>query len=279
MSKRNHHLQPNFYLKGFCSNPDEKNPKVWVYERDKPFYDGKTEQLQNPKHRTTEKVARKRDFYATVREDGTKDYEKYEDLLRDNFEEPAKPIIEKIKKFEAIDEDEKSVLARYVASMITRGEHGKFISEHSMELAIKQNFDANPNLPGSVLREAENQILKLKESGEIFKEQIISKALLIESYIVKMNWKFYTAPKNLEYFTSDNPVFSSQLSKEDGEVIFPVSSNVSLYCSRQKTQDRIYENASDYIVEKTRDIIARICISEVYFSQKREWLVKFINNR
>jgi hypothetical protein len=92
MSKRNHHLQPNFYLKGFCSDPDEKNPKVWVYEKGKPFDDDKNQKLQNPKHLTTVKAARKRDFYAFVKEDGTKDYEKYENLLRDDFEEPAKPL-------------------------------------------------------------------------------------------------------------------------------------------------------------------------------------------
>ncbi len=122
-------------------------------------------------------------------------------------------------------------------------------------------------------------MLKLRENGEIFREQMISKALLIKSYVVNMTWKFYIAPENLEYFTSDNPVFSSQLSREEGEVIFPISSNLALYASWQKGKDRNYERVVDKVVERVRDIIARIAIKEVYSSQKREWLVKFVNNR
>jgi len=41
-------------------------------------------------------------------------------------------------------------------------------------------------------------------------------------------------------------VFSSQLSREEGEVIFPISSNLALYASWQKGKDRNYDSNSRF---------------------------------
>lgn len=279
MSKRNNHLQPNFYLKGFRSNPDEKNPKIWVYEKGKPFYDGKTEQLQNPKLLTTEKAARKRDFYSFEKEDGTKDYEKYENILRDDFEEPAKPVFEKIKGFEIINEEEKCIFGKYISSMVTRGEHGKEMSEYSMNLAKEHHIKEYSLLPQSILKEFENEISKLLESKEIFRESMISKAILIESYIVDMKWNFYLAPEDLKFFTSDNPVCYSFLDKKEGYLFFPVSSDVALYATWEKDKDINYEKVKKITVKKFREKITLIAIKEIYFSEKSEEIVNYINKR
>lgn len=270
-NKRRHHKQPQLYLKGFVAKDDNhpNTPSIWIYK--------KGEEL--PKRKGIRNTAFTKDFYAFIEEDGSINYNKYEDLLMKDFEQPADSILKNLRQFESIDEEEKKVFAKYVASMITRGEYGKGISEYSMELAKEQQLNANPNLPKPVIEEFEKQISELKTKGEIFREQIISKALLIKSYVEKMNWTLYTTTEKLEYFTSDNPVFSSQLSKKEGELIFPISSKLTLYASWQKNNDRIYERATNKVVETVRDIVAKIAIREVYFSQRRNWVVKFVNNR
>lgn len=292
MSKRKHHLQPNFYLKGFLSNPDETNPKVWVYEKGKPFYDGKNEKFQNPKHRTTEKAVRKKDFYAFVKEDGTKDYEKYENLLRDNFEEPAKPVLEKIRRFEVINNEEKEIFSLYVSSMITRGEWAKNIHLKTVEeIASSMNEEYQKTLKKEENKTKINEIItKSKEGlkhGEFFPEYIIKTAENISTrFIKRMYWRFLIAPGNMPFLTSDNPVFYTKLYEKRSEVIFPISSKVMFSASwidftnkYWKRKENEFWQVNDGTVEQERRSIVSIALKEVFFSKKAEWLVKFINNR
>lgn len=291
MSKRNHHLQPNFYLKGFCSDPDERNLKVWVYEKSKPFYNGKTEQLQNPKHLTTEKAARKKDFYAFVKEDGTKDYEKYENILWIEFEEPAKPVIEKIRRFEEIDDDEKMVLSKYIASMITRGDWWREIyMNHVLPSSEMELENWSPNeFSDKEIKEAKEFVKgqNIRSKEKLHKESIIRKAEDGSSRLVKMEWRFLVPPDNLNFFTSDKPVVYFDLHKTEGQLIFPISSSLALSMTHKgytepedwRSLDKNYWKVNAKTVELIRNDIAVAAIKYVYFSEKREWLVGFINNR
>jgi Protein of unknown function (DUF4238) len=292
MSKRNHHKQPNFYLKGFKSS-DEGNPKVWVYEKGKPFYDGKTEQLQNPKHLTTEKAARTRDFYAFEKEDGTKDYDKYEDLLRDEFEEPAKPVIEKIRRFEEINESEKILLSKYVASMVTRGDWwANFLetnvnkTKEYMDEASSQTFEK----PEYVF--AKKGINKFVENFSIGEKKVKIIPDFAQQYlapsVMNLEWEFLVTSSNIEFLTSDNPVCFEFNINFKRFCFFLISSKICLYCfekpnfldsKKWKKQNSQFSEVDDKTVEIIRDKVVKEAISEVYCSQKREWLVKFINNR
>lgn len=291
MSKRNHHLQPNFYLKGFCSNSEEGNSKIWVYRKGKQFYDGKTEQLQNPKYLTTEKAARKRDFYAFIKEDGTKEFEKYENILRDDFEEPAKSAIEKLRLFEMISEKEKKSLDLYLASMIIRGDWGKNTHIETVEkLASSMNEEYQKTLKKEENRIKISEIIKnSKESlkcGESYPLSIVTGAKKVAEIIGKMYWRFLIAPDALPFLTSDRPVFYTKLDEEKSEVIFPLSSKVMFSASWidftnkywKKTENDFWEVNDETVIEE-RKCIASIAIEEVYFSRKAKWLVNFVNNR
>jgi hypothetical protein len=118
--KHRNHIQPKFYLKGFAaesSNPYQRVPDIWVYKKGEPYVRG-----QNPYLDSINNVGYGEDFYAFQDSDGKTDFNKYENLLMKNFEQPANPVIEKIRKFEEIDENEKIILSNYIASMILRGE-------------------------------------------------------------------------------------------------------------------------------------------------------------
>lgn len=291
MPKRNHHLLPNFYLKGFRSDPDEKNPKVWVYEKGKQFYDGKTEQLQNPRHLTTEKAARIKDFYAFIKEDGTKEYEKYENLLRDIFEEPAKPIIEKLRQFENVDEEKKEIFSLYVASMITRGIWAKNTHLKTVEeLTSSMNEEYQKTLKKEENKNKIREIIsKSKEGlkhGEFFPQYIITSSKKVSKVIEKMYWRFLIAPDNLPFLTSDRPVFYTKLDEERSEIMFPISSKVMFSASwidftnkYWKKRENNFWQVNEAIVIEERKCIVSHAIKEVYFSRKAKWLVSFVNNR
>ncbi len=276
MSKRNHHKQPNFYLKGFKSS-DEGKDKVWVYEKGKPFYDGKTEQLQNPKLLTTEKAARTRDFYTFENEDGRKEYDKYEDLLEQQFERPAIDVIEKIRRLEEIDETEKILLSRYVASMITRGDWWKSIYSNHIQPIDEEILR---------LEESENEKTLLVEKKH--KESIFR---VVENHyqkFLKLEWRFLKMPSKLKLITSDNPVvIFNDIRQKLGQVIFPVFSDVALSMTHEGFEEPRswkklignYREIDENTVETLRNDIVFVALKEVYYSQKAEWLVTFINNR
>jgi hypothetical protein len=297
-SKRNHHKQPNFYLKGFKSS-DEGKEKVWVYEKGKPFYDGKTEQLQNPKHLTTEKAARTRDFYAFEKDDGTKDYDKYEDLLEQQFECPATDVISKIRRFEEIDETDKEILSNYIASMITRGEWwregNKELQKNYVEYMnpewIKKDFEERLGVPLSkALAQEVQEKFKLAigfGSQERLLEKMIEKIDLLSEHIKKMNWRILVSPDYCKFLTSDNPVWYRKLLDSDfGELFFAISSKAAISISWRMNTDHKWNRKSKTIwevdskaTERARNCIVQFALKEVYYSQKAEWLVKFINNR
>jgi len=309
MSKRNNHLQPNFYLKGFRSNTDEKNPKVWVYEKGKPFYEGKTEQLQNPKHLTTEKAARKRGFYSFENEDGTKDYEKYENILRDDFEEPAKPVIEKIRQFEDIDKEEKEKLYNYVASMLMRGDYWKRIGEYAetvnqplVKLDIEQDVSQIVNIAkeqGDTRYVNENKLTKLftdyiEKETEKRKRGEYEKSLMVrftekfrDEILLNLEFRFFISPKYMSFFTSDNPVCYTSFNEPMAQLVFPISSKVCLIIYKQmyltssnwqRKSDQFWQ-IDDKTIETIRGFVTHRAIKEIYCSQKAQWLVKFINSR
>jgi hypothetical protein len=285
MAKRNHHLQPKFYLKGFSANPDEKNPKIWIYEKGKSFNEDKKQQLQNPKHRNTEKAARKRDYYTFVKDDETKEYEKYENILRDEFEEPAKPIFEKLRQFKMIDSNEKKIFSKYVASMAARGDWTRSIFKRTLENWIK-DYDKK-----SLKTTIKKDVVIAKVTNQVNEKEFKNKEMLVaienlSQFFQQMNWRFLLAPIHLPFLTNDNPVCFSNLNSEKSELLFPLSSRITLLASWSnlmtedlRTTSESFLEISDNEVESIRKRLVSVAIKEVYYSQKREWLVKFINNR
>ena len=291
MPKRNHHTEPNFYLKGFHSDSDEGNPKIWVYEKGKPFYEGKTEQLQNPKHRTTKVTAVERDVYSFTKEDGAKDYEKYENLLRDNFEEPAKPMLEKLRRFEMIDDGEKKVFSRYITSMKMRGNFGKqlFYNVSHRILIDEQN---NLRSQGIDEKEIEKISIESVENRKKEKDGERDKKRMIElsdksDFVCRLNWIFLLAPNSYEFMTSDNPVYWEELNSQRARLLFPIASKICLLATSQpypkhkswKVRENGFVEIDSAAIEGIREKIVREARFKVYFSRKAEWLVRFVNSR
>ncbi len=308
-AKRNHHKQPNFYLKGFKSS-DEGNPKVWVYEKGKPFYDGKTEQLQNPKHLTTEKAARTRDFYAFENEDGTKEYDKYEDWLMKEFEQPADSVIEKIRRFQKISEAEMQIFLRYVAAMNLRGDwwnNKRKYLDLDLEREVKNYVKTLSNVEDQKeWLETMKKALKANECGEFGKETIIQGIEDLSGfYFQRLKWRgFLISNKDISFPTSDNPVISTSFHKENPSLFFPVSSDIcffgmglehasqitfsvkndskdtsTLNLSKWQSYDKEFWLIDVKSAETIRKFIVCSSLKEVYHSQKAEWLVRFISNR
>jgi Protein of unknown function (DUF4238) len=198
--KHRNHIQPKFYLKGFAaesSNPYQRVPDIWVYKKGEPYVRG-----QNPYLDSINNVGYGEDFYAFQDSDGKTDFNKYENLLMKNFEQPANPVIEKIRKFEEIDENEKIILSNYIASMILRGEWWRDKQQESKDRQInltKEKFNEYEKIVDERAKTLWGQDFDLKD--------MISRIGDLSDKILKMNWRFLVT-KSLPFLTSDNPVYS-----------------------------------------------------------------------
>jgi hypothetical protein len=70
--KRNHHILPALYLKGFATAPTE--PFLWVYKRGYEYCRTDRERDGNPYKQSIRRLG-SRDFYAYPTETGTYDFE------------------------------------------------------------------------------------------------------------------------------------------------------------------------------------------------------------
>ncbi len=111
-------------------------------------------------------------------------------------------------------------------------------------------------------------------------------AAKLTEFLKKMDCRFLIAPKGMRFLTSDKPVYYTKIDEDTSEVIFPISSEITFlafWSNSPNTNWKKLENGfwqvDSKTVEKIRDLMVRSSIKEIYFSQKTEWLVKFVNNR
>jgi hypothetical protein len=288
-TKRRHHKLPQHFLKGFAlptSYAHQKIPDIWVYRKGEPYLSGKNPELMSVKDAGFEM-----DYYAYKTDEGDIDFEKYENILMSDFENPALPVLGKIRNMEAISEIERSIFARYVGSMITRGDWWRQVGDKALADSITEISEKYFTLvKDETLREKIRVAIEFSESklkeGELRKSGIVRQALRVAAIFEQMVWRFVVAPKMMFYVTSDKPVFYRRLQDFDSELVFPISSRVTLSLSWQRSL--LYVNwkpidaqgfweADDKTVETVRQIICGGAHKEIYCKANREWLARFIN--
>lgn len=289
MEKHRHHRQPQHFLKGFSvpsKNQYQKTPDIWVYRKGQPFAAG-----NNPELCSVRDVGYERDFYAYKREDKSSDYNKYEDILMSEFEQPGQPVLDKIRARREINSEEQNVFSKYIGSMITRGLWWKGVRNTALSEAVEElSAELLSSIPE---KEMESSIQKIiaeqsKEIGESEWKNIgmIRSANDISAILNDMVWHFVVARKGMYFFTSDNPVFYFTLDEGDGKLMFPLSSDIAPALSWRsdphprwtKIRDRYWE-ADDRTVEHARNIVCSTAHQEVYCSRRAEWIVDFFNSK
>ena len=292
--KHRHHKQPQSFLRGFAyagTNNYQKVPDIYVYKKGVKYEDG-----INPSLESIKETGYGTDFYAFKKADGTEDFNTYENILMRDFEQPAQAVLEKVRRLEEIDDNERAIFLRYVASMITRGDWWKEVSEKALassKISVKQEFldkfkdKIYKNYTQEELDKIIEDVADSVRNSERGNEGMIRKAKDLTEILKKMNWRFLIAPENLPFLTSDKPVYYFNLDKPESELIFPVSSKITLSLSwkeiisakKWKKRSKGIWETDHKTVALVRDLICSTAINEVYFCNKVKWLVEFINNR
>jgi hypothetical protein len=163
--------------------------------------------------------------------------------------------------------------------MMSRSDLGRRSAEIALSIAEKMVIDENPGLSERTIGFF-NQILeKERNRGEIFIEPTVNTPDVVAPKIYDMNWIFYESLDDLDYFTSDNPVWRYKPLEQEGSILFPISTNIVLKASWIESEDKIYKIPTKDFVHYVRDKMARLAFKEVFYSKKSELLVKLINSR
>jgi hypothetical protein len=299
-NKRNHHILPKLYLKGFVEKEGE--PFIWVYERGTSYNPGLKRGKYNPYRDSINFAGAERDAYAHTNKDGVTDFNTYENIL-EKLEKPADPIFQKIRKQQVITSEEKTIFASYMIMMIRRVPRRKEKAqeiwpgtldsfEESSELvqwlnAEEVNTDLNDLEKLKKLSRLREEVRKiLEEYRDNIPTEILLKTMVSESSLLPvisdMNWQFLIAPEGYSFITGDNPMFyfeSFGLNKPYSEITFPISSSIVLATSwHSELGEGFFPANSETVLEVNRRI-ASIASKNLYHSRKVSWLVDVLNKK
>ena len=292
--KRNHHVLPKLYLKGFVTKKDE--PYIWVYQRNQSYnpggnrYNHRDKTEKNPYLDTISNAGAELDFFADPQKDGSVDFETFENIL-ESLEKPANTIFQKLRAHQPITVEEKCIFSRYIILMQTRVWAGREQIKESLPKTIadsapskdffqKTNFTDTPELRAKWKEKSEE--LGGEPAHHIKMHNRIA-AIAPDSFRVKalqqMTWTFYVAPDNRAFFTGDNPVFipkNNGLGKNNSELSFPISTDVALIASWDRSRKEGFEEAKSQIVKEINHrTVSRA--SKIYFSQNYDWVVTMLD--
>jgi hypothetical protein len=221
------HYVPQAYLRGFID--PQSTDMIWVYDK-----------LQRTFFRTNVKnVAQEKNFYGP----------EIEIALNSDIENPANPVLEKLRHREAITDTERYSFSVYIAVMLSRVPRRRAKINEKLPTEIEETIQRHIDALGrvTVATEIQKEIVqgKLQELEElrvkyraepphaVIKEINIPRPNeKIVRVIYSMTWRFLIADRGpTRFLTTDNPAFffeSHGFNREESEFSFPISSQMCL---------------------------------------------------
>jgi hypothetical protein len=284
--KRNHHVLPELYLKGFVIKTDE--PFIWVYKRGGLHNPGRGKITNNPYRDSIKKVTT-RDYYAFPHEDGKKDFESYENFL-EKVEKPANNIFAKLRSKQLPSADEKDVFSRYLVQMHRRvPSYRKMLKQIADKIVAKYELSKS-DLAKLDLPDTEDTRRKIRaiatgiSEKKGFETRLHLKVIslvensLLPNVLSKMAWRFFIAPPGHSFLTGDNPLFICKwgLNKPDAEFSIPLSSDICLAATALGFPESFLPAKAPIIKELNRRTASNSA-EFLYFCRDQSWVITLFN--
>jgi len=283
--KREHHVTPKLYLKGFVIAP--RKPFIWVYKKNEPYNPGKGKLTNNPFNDSINIAGVERDFYANPGLSGSNRFEAFENDL-EALEKPANKILPKLVAGQPLSVGEKAAFAAYIIQFSRRGAAGRE-TINSMLSTTAVNYEPPDQLyqltglpktsESRMLLKARALAVAEKPGYPIHMHQGIvnaSSASFVTRALNQMNWHLIKAASGSDFVTCDNPVFfdkSLGLGSSMSEVSFPVSCEYTLFASWWKLSDQFVMEVGPDVVELVNQRTIHNSVKHVYSSKCEECIV------
>jgi hypothetical protein len=282
--KRNHHILPQLYLRGFA---DLKNTSfIWAYTKGRKFAPGGVQARHNPARIPIAKAAMVPYAYGYTRTDGSFDPDTFENEL-ERLEKPADSVFRKLRDRVMLDAAEKEIFASYVLLMHRRvpkeeqkvREDWEALLKESPEFALLRSPQFLERFTDERRTEIE-EVLARYEKGP--QKEVLLKAMVsgwneVLPYLRAMRWRFLVAGGSSKFFTGDHPVFTSSLGliKLPAELTFPVSKDITLHASWQPGPESFVVVSEAY----TRQLNHRTASNskELFHSRCERWVASVLN--
>jgi hypothetical protein len=266
------HYVPQAYLRGFTE--PQSVEMVWVYDKAQKIF-----------FRTNVKnVAQEKDFYGP----------EIEIALNSDIENPANPVLEKLRRREAITDTERYSLSVYIAVMLSRVPRRRTkIKERlpaEIEATIQRYIDTLSRITAATDAQAEIVQRRLRELEELRikyltepPEPVIKEINIprpnekIVHLIYSMVWRFLIADRGpTRFLTTDNPAFffeSYGFGREESELSFPISSQMCLLGNWQSGNgaDGILGIPEIYVKEMNRRNTSA-ATRFLFYHKRADWL-------
>ncbi|HHT9133944.1 MAG TPA: DUF4238 domain-containing protein [Candidatus Avalokitesvara rifleensis] len=293
MAKKRHHYIPQFYLKGFVDPNNE--PYIWVYDIDS----GKIMQTK------AENIAYEKHYFSFIDKEGEKDSETIENQIA-IIETEASKVINKILKYNTLNQMGKYTFAVFVALMMVRAPYFRRRAELLMKEMIKVYFKfwaSNKAGFEASIRQFE------KETGDRIGERVeeARQYFLNEGYKVKLHpqfglrstlihlkelctiffgirWEFIKASKEYRFLTGDNPLLYCDPTSRKGLGVGLMNNNIEVSIPLSKDLLALgtwkglegYRDATNYEIKELNRRTVSAALRFVFSSERSEALKRFI---
>jgi Protein of unknown function (DUF4238) len=264
------HYIPQFYLRGFT-----EGNTIWVHDKlvSRSF-------ASQPKT-----VANENKIYP----------DDVEARLANAIEAPANSVIQKVRGREALTEDDRLALARYVVMLWKRVPEGRSRAATllpevaaSLRQEIHEGLSAvareMPDLAAiTEARKAEVDLVIDKYSREL-PPNIWQTSLTADTSwdavksLLSMNWRFLWSDR-LQFLTCDNPVFffsHEGIGNLTSELTIPLSSSVVLWANRRRLPAASVVAAPPAVVREINRRMAYNSTRFVYAQRAEAWILPFV---
>lgn len=271
-----HHYTPREYLRGFQC-PDRPG-MIWMYDKRSGRY----------AYANIDKVAQKKGYYSTENEK----------LLNDLVERPANPILQNLRKGQALDNADRAKLVDYIGTMLMRGpwrrrkglEIAPRVAAETLDHVETELFAwAKTCINRDLVERRLNEFAQIKLSVQddpaawvmdFLREPWARPRIL--AVIEAMTWRIATVRGAEHFLTSDNPVWYDEgrgMNKVDSELVFPIASNVALLASWQGGPGKtMYVMARPALVREVNRRTANRAEQFVFAHAKLEWVPRLCAN-
>jgi len=267
-----HHWVPKYYLKGFAT--EDTDDRLWQFDKERGVFS--TAPIP------AAQIAQQRKY----NESGI------ENDLANEIENPANPVLNKLRQGQQITNSEKRVFAEYLACMLYRVPNNRAVTSAMYPQVLEGLLDdVSSAIDGMKMRGASPMKVALRRAELIDAERNLRRTMPPEAInainnpfpegniteaIVAMNWYLIEAIGEQRFVTSDDPMFVFRcwgVGNPKSEFCFPVSSQIGLFGSRYPA--KFWLSYSSAHVDQTNERIVSDAGRFVYGDQQHDWIERY----
>jgi len=258
-----------------------------VYNKGQSYSKGSRRNPQNPFLQAIKSAGAERGYYSTTTLTGERILDGYDKKITEQ-ETLGLAVLEQLRSRKPISLEEKIVFSIYIDLMMdrvpSRAIHAAQFVERAMQeypwdlLARKAAEEGRFDLAQKLDPSRPENVAALKR--QLLLEGVVRRSQTIVKKVASMTWQFYFVGGRCVFPTTDNPAFhplALGLNKNEGFIMMPIDSQLTLLISNMAAPDRAYLPATTKQYHLFRNTILSGATSRAYACRKDRSILARLN--